>query len=194
MKIRALVVPVALILTLAGCAPEPVVPSSTPTPSVTTPSPTPTASPSGSKLTLPEDCEILVPINVIHAQFSEQFESIYFAADLGGSSAQSFAARNGLTCLWGIPQSDAGSVTVFAAERATSTDAQQVSKWQTAGYTECPSFLDACYYEDVTNEIGEMWTVHALVDGIELQVQATSTSIDPLLVVAREAATNMGYV
>lgn len=194
MKIRALVVPAVLMLALAGCAPEPVVPTTTPVPTFSTPTPTPTASAAGSQLALPEDCDVLVPIAFIHSQFHESFTSMYFAADLGGSAAQSFAARDGLTCLWGIPDSDAGYVTVFAAERGTETDAQQVAQWRAAGYSECPPFMDECYFEETTDEIGEVWTVHVLVDGFELQVQATASSMDLLLVTAREAATNMGYV
>ena len=194
MKIRAIVVPAVLILVLSGCAPEPVVPSSTPTPSVTTPSATPTATPSVSSLALPEDCEAFVPLPVIHKQFSEQFESIYFAADLGDSSAQSFAARDGLTCAWGIPQSDAGYVLVFAAERETATDAQQVAKWQSAGYTDCSPFLDACYSQNIPSETGVTMAVHLLLKGFEVRIEATTTSLDPLMVVAGEVAKNMGYV
>ena len=33
-----------------------------------------------------------------------------------------------------------------------------------------------------------------LVEGFELRVQATAVSLDPLLIIARSAATNMGYV
>ncbi len=195
MKLHAIVIPAVLIFALAGCAPEPgasppLAPSASPT---ATPSPTSTPSPSGTSLVLPFGCDELVPTDVIHTQFSSSFESIYFAADLGDDAAQSFASRLGLTCLWGIPQSDAGFVKVFAAERDTDTDEQQVAIWRSAGYTDCSPFLDACYVEDVLEEGGEVWTVHALVGGFELRVFATSTSIEPLLATAREAAKNMGH-
>jgi hypothetical protein len=194
MKFRAIVVPAVLIFALAGCAPEPIVSSPSPSPSESTPSASPSETPAGSQLTLPDDCDVLVPISVIHDEFYSGFESIYFAADLGDASAQSFAARNGLTCLWGIPQSDAGFITVFAAERGMDTDEEQAAAWKSAGYTECPPFLDVCYFEESTEETGEVWTAHVLVDGFELQIQASSTSLDPLLAVAREAATSMGYL
>lgn len=85
-------------------------------------------------------------------------------------------------------------MTVYVAERATATDQQQVDAWIAAGYVDCAPFLDACYYEDVLNELGEYWIVHALVEGYEMRVHATSTALDPLLVVARAAATSMGHV
>jgi hypothetical protein len=193
-KFRAVAVPVLLLLVLSGCAPEPVPASPSPSPSTPAPSIEPSASPTGSRLVLPEDCDELVPLEVIHEQFSPAFEPIFLIADSGDADAQSFAARNGITCLWGIPNSDAGFVTVYAAVRGTDTDEQQVTAWRDAGFAECPPFLDACYFEDVADEIGEVWTAHVLVEGYELRVQATSNSLGPLLVVAREASTNMGYL
>ncbi|MEO6941453.1 MAG: hypothetical protein ABI238_07565 [Terrimesophilobacter sp.] len=197
MKLRAVVVPLAVVFALAGCVPEAAhAPISSPSPSasVIIPSASPNPSATVSPLTLPEDCSVLVSLTTIHTQFSSGFVPIYLAADLGDDTIQSFASRNGLTCLWGIPNSDAGYVKVFAAVRATATDDLQIAAWRSAGYLECPPFLDACFYEDVTNEIGEVWTVHALVEGFELRVEATSVSLDPLLAVARDAATSMGYV
>lgn len=197
MKFRAVAVPIALLLALSGCVPDPapVATSPSPSPSVSaSPSALPSTSPTGIQLVLPDSCDLLVPIEVIHTQFYSGFEPIFLIADQADEAAQSFSARNGLTCLWGIPNSDAGFVTVYAAVRETATDQQQVAAWQAAGFTECPPFLDACYYEDVTNEIGEVWTVHALVEGYELRIQASSVALDPLLVVARAAATGMGYV
>ncbi|MBB5632301.1 hypothetical protein BKA04_000524 [Cryobacterium mesophilum] len=198
MTIRALIVPLAVVFALAGCV-GPVEPS--PPPSIgagasaePSASGSASASPGGMRLTLPGDCSGLVPLDTIHSAFSPQFEPIEIAPGTGDPSAQDFIARDGLVCLWGIPNSDAGSVTVFVAPRATASDEQQVDAWRSAGYSECPPFLDACYYEDVHDEVGEYWTVHALVEGFELRVQATSTSLDPLLVVARAAATSMGYV
>lgn len=198
MKFRALVVPLVVTVALAGCGPLGQ-PSPSPSPSSSasdepTSSGSASASPSGMHLALPGDCAGLVPLDTIHSEFSPQFEPIAISSDTGDPSAQDFTARGGLICLWGIPNSDAGSVMVFAAPRATDSDEQQVDEWRSAGYSECPPFLDACYFEDVTNEIGEYWTVHALVEGFELRIQATSTSLDPLLVVARAAATSMGYV
>lgn len=200
MKFRAVVVPAAVMLALAGgalagCAPEATpAPSASASANIQNPSTSPSPSPTAKQLVLPEDCDVLVPLATVHSEFSAEFESIFIAADLGDADTQSFAARNGLTCLWGIPNSDAGFVSVYAAVRATASDELQVAKWTARAYSECPPFLDACYFEDVKNEIGEVWTVHALVEGFELRIQATSVSIDPLLVVAREAATNMGYV
>ena len=195
MKLRAVVVSLAVVVALAGCAPEAApAPSTSPSASVTVPSASPSASPTVKSLTLPEDCSVLVPLTTIHTEFYSGFVPIYLAADLGDDTIQSFASRNGLTCLWGIPNSDAGYVKVFAAVRATATDDQQIALWSSAGYSECPPFLDACFYEDVKNEIGEVWTVHALVEGFELRIEATSVTLDPLLVVARDAATSMGYI
>lgn len=188
----------ALAIPLSGCAPEPVVPSpsvSSPSPSVSSsPSATPSETPEASSLVIPDDCDEMVPISVVHDQFSPDFEPIFITANDGDPAAQDFAARNGLTCLWGIPNSDAGFLTVFVAERDGDSDSVQVAEWQGAGYTECPPFLDECYYEDQVDEIGEVWTAHILVEGFELRVQATAVSLDPLLIIARSAATNMGYV
>ncbi len=202
MKIRRSAVPAvailaALAIPLSGCAPEPVAPSTSPSPSPSvssSPISTPSETPDVSSLIIPDDCDEMVPISVVHDQFSPAFEPIFVTANDGDPAAQDFAARNGLTCLWGIPNSDAGFLTVFVAERDADSDADQVAEWQGAGYTECPPFLDECYYEDEVDEIGEVWTAHILVDGFELRVQATAVSLDPLLIVARSAATNMGYV
>lgn len=196
MMLRAVVASLAMVLALAGCAAEPAdAPEVSPSPAASTPAPS--ASPSESvapALRIPGTCEDLVPLATIHSQFAASFEPIAYSPGVEDPDATSFVARGGLTCLWGIPNSDAGAVTVFAARRSTATDEQQVQSWRSAGYSECPPFLDACFYADTTDEIGEYWTVHALVGGIELRVQATSTSLDPLLVVARAAATSMGYV
>lgn len=196
MSLRAVIVPLAMVLALAGCTAVPAdVAVVSPSPAASTPAPV--ASPSESAapaLRLPATCADLVPLATIHSQFAASFEPIPYSPGVEDLDATSFVARGGLTCLWGIPQSDAGAITVYAARRSTATDEQQAQSWRSAGYSECPPFLDACFFVDTTNEIGENWTVHALVGGIELRIQATSTSLDPLLVVARAAATSMGYV
>lgn len=195
MKSRVFAILAVLVIPLTGCAPEPAGPSSSPGPVVSSsPSPSASKTPEASPLVIPDSCEDLVPIGVVHEQFFSGFEPIFMTANDGDPMAQDFAARNGLTCLWGIPNSDAGFLTVFVAERDTETDSLQVAEWQGAGYTECPPFLDACYYEDVVDEVGEVWTAHILVEGFEMRIQATSVSLDPLLVVARSASTNMGHV
>lgn len=197
MKLRVVVVLAIAAVTLSGCVPEPVTPTSSPSssPSISrAPSSTPSSTPESEGLVIPDDCNDLVALEVVHTQFSSAFESIFITANDGDPDAQDFAARNGLTCLWGIPNSDAGFLTVFVAERDPATDVLQVAEWQGAGYIEGPDFLDACWYEQDLNEIGEVWTAHVLVEGFELRINATSTALDPLLVVAREAATNMGYI
>lgn len=196
MKTPAILVPAVLILLLAGCAPEPVAPTSsmTPNPSVTaTGTPKPTETPAASTLTIPDDCSELVPLSIVKEQFDPGFQSIFITANDGDPAAQDFASRNGLTCLWGIPNSDAGFLKVYVAERDSATDKEQVAEWKTAGYKECPKFLDACFVEEEMNEIGHVWTAHVLVDGFEMHIHATAASLDPLLVVARSAASNMGY-
>lgn len=197
MKLRAVVVPVAIVFVLASCAPEPLIPAPSPSASESAPapeaSPTPTPTPTEPALALPGDCTSLVPLATIRSEVSPNFVHIVTGPGYGGPDAQDFAARGGLTCTWGIPQSGAAA-TVFAAERATATDAEQVAAWVAAGYSECLPFLDACYYEEVSNDYGEYKTVFALVGGFELQVQSPSASVDSLMTVARAAATSMGYV
>ena len=181
------------MVALAGCG-TPQAPTSTPTGGASEPTPgtTPTPSPSVNTVALPSECDSLVRTSVVREQFGENFELIALPSP-SSPDAQVFADRGGLTCLWGIPQSEA-SITVFAAQRATGTDEEQVKLWQAAGYSECPPFLDACFVDVVNNELGEYRTVHVLVAGFELQVQAGTDGIDPLLIIAREAANNMGYL
>ncbi|MBX3104654.1 MAG: hypothetical protein KF867_06735 [Cryobacterium sp.] len=188
-------------IVLTACTPVlPVLPpgasTSTPSPSsASTPSvsATPTAEP--IVLALPADCFGLVPISVIHEQFWPNFEAIPIGPGGFGPEADAFAARGGITCLWGIPQSDAGGVTVFIAP-IDATPAAKVSSWQSAGYTECPPFLDACYYEQVYfEEVGGTYTTgHILVEGFEMRIEGSTESLDAILNVARAAATSMGYV
>jgi hypothetical protein len=197
MVIRTIIAPLALLLALAGCVPAPAPsPEESPTPSVVSPAPSATASesPAAPALEIPSNCADLVPLATIRAQFASSFEPIAFTPGWISPTTQDFIDRGGLVCLWGIPQSDAGALTAYVAERATATDEQQIDAWQAAGYLECPPFLDACFYESETFEFGEFWTVHTLVEGFEMNIQAISMSIDPLLVIARAMATSMGYL
>lgn len=193
--VRRLAVILMAALALTGCGPAGETPGASPEP--TDPGPSTSASPSGapggSGLVLPETCDELVPITWIRTAFGDAFESIPYDASGGDPTAADFAARGGLACLWGIPNSDAG-VTLFVAERATPTDEAQVAEWQAAGYQLGPDFLDACWFEQVSSEIGEMVTVHALVEGYELRAQGLGVHIDPYLSLIRQATDSMGYV
>lgn len=194
MRILTAVVPFIVVFALVGCAPE--APVATPDPTVSPSAEQPSSSPSAPEheatVSLPGECETLVPLSIVHSDFSDNFESIAMDAASGDPVAQSFRDRNGLTCLWGIPNSDAG-VTLFVGERATSTDAEQVSQWSAAGYAECSAFLDACFHESGVDEVGAWQLLHALVDGYEIRVHGSSATLDPLLSLARTAATNMGH-
>ncbi|GAA3741940.1 hypothetical protein GCM10022239_16940 [Leifsonia bigeumensis] len=184
-----------LAIPLSGCAPEPVVPSTSPSPGVSSsPSPTPSETPDAASLVIPDTCDGLVSLDVVQAQFSSGFDPLPSSLTDSDPVAHDFAARGGLMCVWGIPNSDAGFLSVYVAARGPATDALQVTQWQAAGFSECPPFLDECYYEHTVDEIGEFWTVHILVEGFELRVQATATSLDPMLNIARAASTSMGYV
>ncbi len=194
MKFRAAVVPLAVVLAISGCVPQADEPARSPSPAAPTPSESVSESPAALELRLPGSCDALVPLATIRAQFEVSFEPIALHSLSEYEGAQDFAARGGITCLWGIPNSDGGTVTAFAAARATDTDEQQVDAWRSAGLSECPPFLDACFFEQVVFEEGEYWTAHVLVKGIELWIQGSSRSLDPLLVVARAVATSMGYV
>lgn len=197
MKIRARAGLATLAVALTGCAPGPAGPSASPGPSSSassSPSATPSATPDAAALVIPGDCESLIPITVVHAQFASSFESIPSTLMSGDPVAQDFLARGGLTCVWGIPNSDAGFVSVFVADRGAGTDDVLVGQWQAAGLSECPPFLDACYYEQVLDDVGEYWNIHVLVEGFEMRLQGTTSSLDPLLGMARAASTSMGYV
>ena len=127
----------------------------------------------------------------MHAEFSPRFEPIFIDPTYGDQVAQGFIARGGLICLWDITRSSAG-FTVCVAERSTKTDPDQIAEWALAGYTECSEF-DACCCEKLTTDVGGFWTLHALIDGIELRVFTSSGSLDPLRAVAHAAATSIGY-
>ncbi|MEO7348330.1 MAG: hypothetical protein ABIW32_00475 [Terrimesophilobacter sp.] len=194
MKVRALIIPAVLALALTGCGGG-TSPVASPTPSSSSSdsaAPTAAPSPSAPAVALPAGCESLVRTSAMQAQFGSDVVPIVLPSP-GSPVAQSFIDRGGLTCLWGIPQSDA-AITVYAAPRATATDEEQVNLWRTAGFSECPPFLDACFFEVINSELGEYRTVYVLVAGFELQVQAGTDGIDPLLIVAREASNNMGYL
>lgn len=156
------------------------------------PSATPTAAPAVDELVLPGDCASLVPTAVIQNEFGPNWVAINYAPHAEDFAGQDFVARGGLVCLWGIPNSGAG-VTVYVAERATATDLEQVTEWVSEGLMDCSPFLDACFSKITETEVDTMVEVHVLVEGFEMRIQGSASSIDPLLVFAQEAATNMGY-
>lgn len=181
-------------LLLVGCGP------SEPTdPPVETPSSTPTSSPSTSPspssavVSIPDTCEDLIPLDWVHSQYGADFEAIPITDGMGSGDAEGFRARGGLACMWGLPASEYG-ITVFVAPRATATDAEQIALWQSAGYSLGPDFLDATYYELIIDDFGHHMTVWSLVEGFELKAHSPIETVDPLLVVLREASENMGYV
>lgn len=195
MKLRYLSLLALIALPLSGC-----ITINVPTPPVSespTPSDTPVASPGPTGppvLTLPASCTDLVPLSLVREQFWPSFEYIPVEPGWGGPEVAEYQERGGLVCLWGIPQSDAGSVWVFVAPLYDPMSSK-LAEWQAAGLSECPPFLDGCYWEQVDyEEYGVFSEVHAVVSGFELRVQGMSESIDPLMVVARAAATSMGYV
>ena len=197
MRVRALIIPALVVAMLAGCTPQTPAPSASPSTSPSpgssaqTPSTAPTAAPTQAAVALPGSCDALVPLAVVQREFSPRFETIVIDASYGDPVAQDFMARGGITCLWGIPQSGAG-YTMYAAERATSTDAAQVAQWTAAGFTQCSEF-DACYYELASSEEGDFYTLHALVGGFELRAFSSAGGPDALMGVAIAAATSMGY-
>lgn len=195
MKSLSLVAGAALVsLLLVGCSPSE--PSTTPEPtsaptSMTEPTTTPT--PSVAAVSIPETCEELIPIDWIHSQYGSDFEAIPITDGMGSADVEDFRLRGGLACMWGLPASEYG-ITVFVAPRATATDADQIAAWEAAGYSLGPDFLDATYYELVVDDFGDHMTVWTLVEGFELKAHAPVSTVDPLLVVLREATENMGYV
>lgn len=194
---RALVLPLALLLSLAGCTPAlQEAPTESPSPVVTEPAPAVTEAevPAAPALSIPNSCIDLVPLATVRAQFSPGFESIGMVPGWGDPEAGDFVNRGGITCLWGIPNSGAAALTVYVAPRATSTDEEQITAWSAAGYSECPTFLDGCFYEALSFDGVDVRIIHALVGGFEMRVEAGSAPLDPLLVAARAAATSMGYV
>lgn len=197
MKLRYLALPAIIALPLTGCItvnlPEPGS-SGTPSPSsVASSTPEPSSTPVA--LAIPSSCTDLVPLATIREQFWPSFEYIPIDAGWGGPETIEFRNRGGLICLWGIPQSDAGSVSVYVAPLDV-PDATKLAGWQSAGYSECPPFLDGCYWEQIFfEEVGATYTtIHVLVGGFEMRVEAVGDSINPLMETARAAATGMGYV
>lgn len=197
MKLRVLILSAVLTFAVSGCAPEPLIPAPSPSadgPGATgEPAPAASLSPTEPSLALPADCTLLVPLAVIQTEVSPHFVHIVTGPDYGGPDAQDFLARGGLACTWGIPQSGA-MANVYVAERATASDAAQVALWVAAGYSECLTFLDECYYEEVSADFGEYKTLFVLVDGFEIRVQSSTAPVHSLMVIARAAATSMGYV
>lgn len=196
MRFPLMLVPVLALLALSACATGPEPPSSpAPGPSSSDPAQAPaqTAVPAVDDLVLPGDCASLVPAAVIQREFGARWVAISYTPHAEDVVSQDFAARGGLVCLWGIPNSGAG-VTVHVAERATATDLEQVGVWASEGLTDCSPFLDACFADVSETMVGMTARLHVLVDGFEIRVQGSASSIDPLRVFAREAADNMGYV
>lgn len=197
MRAVALVLGVAVAsFALAGCSPgvpaEPTVePSASAPVSSSEPSESPTAEPAG--VSIPDSCGELVPIGWVHGQYGPDFEEIPIADGMGSEDVTQFRDRGGLACMWGLPASEYG-ITVFVAPRATATDADQVELWEAAGYSLGPDFLDATYFEHVVDDFGDHMTVWTLVEGFELKAHAPVSTVDPLLIILREATENMGYV
>lgn len=180
-------------MVLVGCVdvsePDPTITAS---PSASA-EPTSGPSPAAQELEIPESCGELVDLDVV----KEQYGPDYVAIDIDPAHpvAVEFQGRGGLglACQWGIPNSDAG-VTLGVAPRATATDAEQVATWESAGYVKGPDFLDETWVLSEDTVLGPLITAGVLVEGYELQVTANGTSVDPLLVLARNATDNMGYV
>lgn len=193
MKIRALILPVVLTVALAGCVPTAPTPSPTAGESGGSPSATPSESPAVAPVALPGDCGTLVPLALVHSEFSADFNPVAYTAHPEDLVGQSFADREGLNCVWSIPSSE-GFVSVFVAERETASDAEQVALWSSAGFSECTSTLDACFSQEEETMVSIMHTVYALAGGFELRAVTSAGSVDQLLVLATEAATNMGYL
>lgn len=113
----------ALVIALAACTPIAPEPTPTPTPSATEvkPTPKPTPSISVAPLAIP-DCETLLPLDVVAAEFSEY--AVFIAETPAGEFTNFLAAPSQATvlagaspsraCRWGIPNSD-GSFGVVAA-------------------------------------------------------------------------------
>lgn len=190
---------IPLVLLLTGCIqinlPEspPQQTSSNPPTVAPTESSTPTAEP--VSLRIPETCGELVRLGVIQSQVSSHFVEIpVHLGPEGSPRANAFVSRGGIACQWGIPNSDAGMVVYVAPSKTPTVDgfsAVQVA----GGLSECPPFLDACFYKDESAELGVDFTsAEILVEGFEIYIGIGTTDLNKLLNVAREAATNMGYV
>ncbi|WP_168627032.1 hypothetical protein [Cryobacterium sp. BB307] len=177
---------------LTGCTgvTEPGATTTTPSPTEAE-EPTSVPSPTVRELELPESCDELVDLDVVQQQYGADYVAIDI--DPAHPTAVEFQGRGGLACQWGIPNSDAG-VTLGVATRATATDAEQVAAWESEGYAEGPDFLDETWVLSEETVLGPMITAGVLVEGYELHLTANGTSVDPLLVLARNATENMGYV
>ena len=196
MKPRYLPLLVALVLPLAGCvtitvppAPASPSPSSSPAASATPePSPTPV-------LAIPASCADLVPLDVIHTQYSTNFELIDTSAGWGGPVADEFTSRGGIVCVWGIPNSDAGAAVVYLAPLDVSAAAKEAS-WQAAGYTPCPTAAGVCYSkQEHFDELDATFTtVYEIFADYEIQVEANAVTLDQLLITAKAAMVSTGYV
>ena len=182
------------LLTLTGCAPGDISesPGESDAPSAS-PSPSPSGSPTAVALVLPDNCDDLVPISWIKANFGDSMELISFDPTMGGPVSQDFAARGGTVCLWGLPQSD-GGFTLSIAQRATATDAAQIAAWEAAGYQLGPDFLDACWFQLGPSEVGDNINAYVLVEGYEIQTSGFGTELDPYLSLIRQATDSMGYI
>lgn len=194
LKIRNFIVPAVLMMALVGCASEAETSDATSSAGAddSSPSATPTPDATVAPVTLPGDCESLVPLAVVHAEFSADFNPVAYTAHPEDLVGQSFADRNGLNCIWAIPRSE-GFVSVRAAERETVSDDAQITAWSGAGFTECTSSLDGCFSSEEETMVSIVHTVYALAGGFELRATTSAGSANQLLVVVTEAATNMGY-
>ncbi len=193
MRSRLALIPLALVLALAGCTPA--APPADPPAGPGDSSPSKPADPSTdpAALKLPTSCDALVPLATIREQLGDAFVAQALDLSTADPEATDFAERGGLTCLWVIPNSGAGLM-VFVAERAAPSDEFLTNQWTDLGMTECPPFLDACYWQDDSGETGGYYTVRTLVEGFEMRISGSADGIDPLMVIARAAATSLGYV
>ena len=182
----------ALVGCSPGSGPEPE-PSAEP--SIVAPTGAPPSTPPLDlvEVSIPPSCGELVPIDWVHAQYGADIVEIPITDGMGSEDVTEFRDRGGLACMWGLPASEFG-ITVYVAPRATSSDAEQVALWEAAGYSLGPDFLDATYFEHIVDDFGDHMTVWTLVEGFELKAHSPVSSVDPLLIILREAAENMGYV
>ena len=177
-------------LALAGCA-QPA-PEAAPTSSPTvkpTPAPSPTPTVTLPPLAIP-DCETLVPIDVVHAAFSEYAE---FRRETPAGEFQNFLALPSQTtvltgaspsraCTWAVPNSDGAVQVVAAGISAAQRDALAI-ELAAAGFVEVVNAGAAVFSLGDPNENGmtSAGTTHILSGDAWIIAEATRTELSDAL-------------
>ncbi len=192
MRSRSLVGAIALAVLMAGCTTPPPAPTSSASPSTSdratsteTPKPTSTASsePAAKPLTIP-GCEILVPIELARANFSDATEysgesaAARFPLQIEVSGAQAALAGASVFrgCGWAVPMSD-GAFRLAVASITPETRASLQAALVTAGFSSVTMGTVTGFDAEADGMVSSLGATYLFTGDVMIVGDGTGTSL-----------------